>query len=118
MSRRPKQSAEEGESPQEVTARDANGPSEGADAKVAPGPELEAALREAVVSVSETESAAGEEASAEGGADPAVMVGTPAIVCARYGEGRVLVSSGHAEWSSGLESFLLRYFEWAGGRRD
>ncbi len=71
MSRRPKQSAEEGESPQEVTARDANGPSEGADAKVAPGPELEAALREAVESVSETESAAGEEASAEPAADPA-----------------------------------------------
>jgi len=54
----------------------------------------------------------------EDGADPAVMVGTPAIVCARYGEGRVLVSSGHAEWSSGLESFLPRYFEWAGGLRN
>jgi len=49
------------------------------------------------------------------GADPAVMVDTPAIICAPFGEGRVLASSGHAEWSSGLESFLLRYFEWAGG---
>jgi putative intracellular protease/amidase len=52
------------------------------------------------------------------GADPEVMVDTPAIVCGRYGEGRVLASSGHAEWSSGLESFLLRYFEWAGGRQE
>lgn len=52
------------------------------------------------------------------GADPAVMVDTPAIICAPFGEGRVLASSGHAEWSSGLESFLLRYFEWAGGRME
>ena len=32
--------------------------------------------------------------------------------------GRVLAASGHAEWSAGLESFLLRYFEWAGGLQD
>jgi hypothetical protein len=50
------------------------------------------------------------------GADPAVMVDTPAIISAPFGGGRVLASSGHAEWSAGLESFLLRYFEWAGGR--
>ena len=49
------------------------------------------------------------------GADPKVMVGTPAIVRGRLGKGRVLVSSGHAEWSTGLESFLLRYIEWAAG---
>ncbi|MDE0892958.1 MAG: BPL-N domain-containing protein [Planctomycetota bacterium] len=54
----------------------------------------------------------------ENGADPEVMVGTPAIIRGSFGKGRVLASSGHAEWSSGLESFLLRYFEWAGGRRD
>ncbi len=71
MSRRPKQSAEEGESPQEVTARDANGPSEGADAKVAPGPELEAALREAVESLSGGEAAPDDEAPAEPEIDPA-----------------------------------------------
>lgn len=54
----------------------------------------------------------------ENGADPEVMVDTPAIIRGSFGEGRVLASSGHAEWSSGLESFLLRYFEWAGGLRD
>jgi len=54
----------------------------------------------------------------ENGADPEVMVDTPAIIRGSFGKGRVLASSGHAEWSSGLESFLLRYFEWAGGRRD
>ena len=51
------------------------------------------------------------------GADPAVMVNTPAIISGHYGKGRVLVSSGHSEWSAGLEAFLLRYVEWAGQRR-
>lgn len=49
------------------------------------------------------------------GADPQVMVDTPAIISGRYGKGRVLVSSGHSEWSSGIEAFLLRYVEWTGG---
>ena len=52
------------------------------------------------------------------GADPQVMVDTPAILSGIYGKGRVLVSSGHSEWSSGIEAFLLRYIEWAGGRSD
>ena len=52
------------------------------------------------------------------GADPQVMVDTPAILAGMYGQGRVLVSSGHSEWSSGIEAFLLRYVEWAGGRSD
>jgi hypothetical protein len=51
------------------------------------------------------------------GADPAVMVNTPAIISGHYGKGRVLVSSGHSEWSAGIEAFLLRYVEWAGQRR-
>ncbi|MEE3370740.1 MAG: BPL-N domain-containing protein [Planctomycetota bacterium] len=50
------------------------------------------------------------------GADPQVMVNTPAILSGMYGKGRVLVSSGHSEWSSGIEAFLLRYVEWAAGR--
>ena len=52
----------------------------------------------------------------ENGADPNVMVDTPAILCAPFGEGRVLVSSGHVEWSAGLESFLPRYLVWVCGR--
>lgn len=52
----------------------------------------------------------------QGGADPQIMVDTPAIIGARCGKGRVLVSSGHAEWSSGIEAFLLRYVEWTGRR--
>ena len=52
------------------------------------------------------------------GADPKVMVGTPAIVCGRLSKGCVIISSGHAEWSTGLESFLLRYIEWAAGAGD
>jgi glutamine amidotransferase-like uncharacterized protein len=51
------------------------------------------------------------------GADPAVMVNTPAIISSRYGKGRVLVSSGHSEWSAGIEAFMLRYVEWAAARR-
>ncbi|MDP6368506.1 MAG: cyanophycinase [Planctomycetota bacterium] len=51
----------------------------------------------------------------ERGADPAVMVDTPAIVAGRFGAGRVLASSGHAEWSEGIEDFFLRYMEWASG---
>ncbi|MFP6767991.1 MAG: BPL-N domain-containing protein [Planctomycetaceae bacterium] len=52
-----------------------------------------------------------------GGADPAVMINTPAILSGRYGKGRVLVSSGHSEWSAGIEAFMLRYVEWTGARR-
>ena len=65
------QSAEEDGSPQEETAGEANGSSEGADAKVAPGPELEAALREAVESLSGGEAAPDDEAPAEPEIDPA-----------------------------------------------
>ncbi len=50
------------------------------------------------------------------GADPNVMIDTPAIISGQLGDGRVIVSSGHAEWSTGLEGFLLNYVEWAGGR--
>ena len=52
----------------------------------------------------------------EGDADPLVMVDTPAMVAGRFGAGRVLASSGHAEWSEGIEDFFLRYVEWVGGR--
>ena len=50
------------------------------------------------------------------GADPQVMVDTPAILAGKYGRGRVLVSSGHSEWSAGIEAYLLRYVEWVGRR--
>ncbi|MDP6407835.1 MAG: BPL-N domain-containing protein [Planctomycetota bacterium] len=53
-----------------------------------------------------------------GDADPRVMVDTPAIVAGHFGLGRVLASSGHAEWSEGIEDFLPRYVEWAAGRSD
>lgn len=52
----------------------------------------------------------------EGGADPAVMVGTPAIISSEYGAGRVLLSSGHAEWTTGIEHWLRRSVEWLGRR--
>lgn len=52
----------------------------------------------------------------EGDADPAVMVDTPAILAGLFGDGRVLASSGHAEWTEGIEDFYLRYLEWVGGR--
>ncbi|MFP8876606.1 MAG: nucleotide exchange factor GrpE [Myxococcota bacterium] len=69
MSGDPKQSEEECGSPQEETAGEAKGSSQGADSKVAPGPELEEALREAVRSLSEAEPAPEDEASAESGVD-------------------------------------------------
>jgi glutamine amidotransferase-like uncharacterized protein len=53
----------------------------------------------------------------EKGADPATMVGTPAIIIADYGRGRVLVSSGHAELTEKDASWLRRYIDWAGRRK-
>lgn len=50
----------------------------------------------------------------ENGADPATMLGTPAVLTADYGAGRVLLSSGHAEWTAGIEHWLRRYVEWLG----
>ena len=52
----------------------------------------------------------------EGAFDPALMVDTPAVIAGRFGAGRVLVSSGHAEWSEGIEESFLRSVEWACGR--
>jgi len=52
----------------------------------------------------------------ENGADPNTMVGTPAVLTAEYGAGRVLLSSGHAEWTAGVEHWLRRYVEWLGRR--
>jgi hypothetical protein len=54
----------------------------------------------------------------ENGADPTTMLGTPAILTAEYGGGRVLLSSGHAEWTAGVEHWLRRYVEWLGRSGD
>jgi len=43
-----------------------------------------------------------------------VMPGTVAIACARFGEGRVIVFSPHAEKTGGLEAFVQRAVQWAG----
>lgn len=53
----------------------------------------------------------------ENGADPGVMLGAPAVILGDYGAGRAILSSGHAEWTLGLEHWLHRFVEWAGGRR-
>ncbi len=49
----------------------------------------------------------------QNGADPQTMVNTPAIITGQFGKGRVVASSGHAEWSEGIEDFLGRYIEQA-----
>ena len=48
----------------------------------------------------------------ENGADPAVMVDTPAIVRGRFGAGRVLLFSPHPEKTEGLESWLRSALDW------
>jgi len=53
----------------------------------------------------------------QNGADPQIMVNTPAIIVGRLGQGRVVASSGHAEWTEGIEDFLGHYIEQAAGRR-
>jgi len=47
------------------------------------------------------------------GADPHVMVDTPAIVRGRYGRGRVLLFSPHPEKTDGLESWLRSALDWS-----
>ncbi len=47
-----------------------------------------------------------------------VMVNSPAIVCARYGRGRVLCFSAHPEKTPGLESFVARAIRWAAAGSD
>ncbi len=53
----------------------------------------------------------------QNGADPQIMVNTPAIIAGQFGKGRVVASSGHAEWTEGIEDFLGRYIEQAVGKR-
>lgn len=53
---------------------------------------------------------------AENGAPEGVMKDTPAIVVGRFGQGRVLCSSPHPEYTDGLESFVHRAVRWAAGR--
>ena len=48
----------------------------------------------------------------ENGADPQVMVDTPAIVRGRFGQGRVLLFSPHPEKTEGLESWLRSALDW------
>lgn len=45
-----------------------------------------------------------------------VMKDTPAIVAGHFGQGRVLCSSPHPEYTDGLESFVRRAVRWAAGR--
>jgi glutamine amidotransferase-like uncharacterized protein len=49
---------------------------------------------------------------AKNGAPGGVMIGTPAIVRSRYGEGRVFVSSPHPESSKGLAEIIRRAVIW------
>lgn len=51
----------------------------------------------------------------EHGAPAGVMPGTPAIVRARFGEGRVVCSSPHPEQSEGLEDVVRRLVRFAAG---
>lgn len=53
----------------------------------------------------------------ENGADPAMMVGKPAVVRARFGAGRVLLFSPHPEQTAGLEPMIGRGLSWAATRR-
>jgi len=53
---------------------------------------------------------------AKNGAPEGVMKDTPAIVAGRFGQGRVLCSSPHPEYTDGLESFVHRAVRWAAGR--
>ena len=53
----------------------------------------------------------------QNGADPQIMVNRPAIIVGRLGQGRVVASSGHAEWTEGIEDFLGHYIEQAAGKR-
>ncbi len=53
---------------------------------------------------------------AKNGALEGVMKDTPAIVAGRFGQGRVLCSSPHPEYTDGLESFVHRAVRWAAGR--
>ena len=44
------------------------------------------------------------------------MIDTPAIIAGAYGRGRVIASSGHTGWSTGLEDFFPRFVLWTGRR--
>lgn len=51
------------------------------------------------------------------GTPKGVMVGSPAIAAATYGEGRVVVIGPHPEQTKGLEDVVPRAVRWLGGRR-
>lgn len=53
---------------------------------------------------------------AKNGASEGVMESTPAMVCGRFGEGRVFCSSPHPEYTDGLEGIVRRAIVWASGR--
>jgi glutamine amidotransferase-like uncharacterized protein len=52
---------------------------------------------------------------AECGAPTGVMIGAPAIVAGRFGEGRVLCYSPHPDQTKGLEEFVRRGVRWVAG---
>lgn len=52
------------------------------------------------------------------GAPQGVMLDTPAIVCGRFGRGRVFVSSPHPESTPGLGPILHRAVRWASARHQ
>lgn len=54
----------------------------------------------------------------ENGSPAGVMVGSPAMVSGRYGEGRVFISSPHPEQTAGMEALVERVVRWAAQRRD
>ena len=53
---------------------------------------------------------------AQNGAPTGVMIGTTAIASAAYGAGRVFLTSGHPEFTPGLEGWVPRAARWAGRR--
>jgi hypothetical protein len=53
---------------------------------------------------------------AENDSPKGVMIGSPALVAGRYGQGRVLCASPHPEQSDGLNDLVLRAVAWAAGR--
>ena len=55
-------------------------------------------------------------AIARGEAKSETMIDTPAIIAGAYGRGRVIASSGHTGWSTGLEDFFPRFVLWTGRR--
>lgn len=52
------------------------------------------------------------------GSPPGAQIHSPAIVCGRFGQGRVLCSSPHPEQQAGMEGFVERAVRWLAPEQD